>query len=154
MRKEMSCKSSRSHGAGLAGAIRRCRRSGSVGCEKARNARECPARAHHRSVRVRAGRVYGCRVLARGQKTIYADAGRVHGVRGTDTADREISTQIQSRRTPRSWSSPFRPKTAPRREVRAQDHFHTAAAAHELEYHERLICALWVVSRSTDRVTG
>jgi hypothetical protein len=93
----MSCKSSRSHGVGLAGAIRRCRRSGSVGCEKVRNARECPARAHHRSVRVRTGRVYGCRALARGQKTIYADAGRVHGVRGTDTADREISTQIQSR---------------------------------------------------------
>jgi hypothetical protein len=93
----MSCKSSRSHGIGLAGAMLRCRRSGSVGCEKVRNARECPARAHHRSVRVRTGRVYGCRALARGQKTIYADAGRVHGVRGTDTADREISTQIQSR---------------------------------------------------------
>ncbi len=28
-------------------------------------------------------------------------------------------------RSPQSWASPFRPKTAPRREVRAQDHFHT-----------------------------
>ena len=73
----MSCKSSRSHGAGLAGAIRRCRRSGAVGCKKAGNARECPPRAHHRSVQVRAGRVYG--------------------LRGTVTADRELSTQIQSR---------------------------------------------------------
>ena len=31
----------------------------------------------------------------------------------------------QVRRLPQSWSPPFRPKTAPRREVRAQDHFHT-----------------------------
>jgi hypothetical protein len=37
-----------------------------------------PARAQQRSVLVQAGRVYGCGVLARGQKTIYADAGRVH----------------------------------------------------------------------------
>ena len=79
MRKEMSCNSSRSHGTGPAGAMRRSRSSRSVGCEKARYAHECPARAHHRSVWVRSGRVYGCRVLARGQKTIYADAGRVYG---------------------------------------------------------------------------
>ena len=44
----------------------------------AQYARECPARAHHRSVRVRTGRVYGCSVLARGQETIHVDAERVH----------------------------------------------------------------------------
>ena len=32
---------------------------------------------------------------------------------------------LQHGRLPQSWSPPFRPKTAPRREVRAQDHFHT-----------------------------
>ena len=47
----------------------------------AQYARECPARAYHRSVLVRTGRVYGCSVLARGQKTIDADAERVHGAR-------------------------------------------------------------------------
>ena len=31
----------------------------------------------------------------------------------------------RGRRLPQSWSPPFRPKTAPRREVRAQDHFHS-----------------------------
>ena len=87
----MSCKSSRSHGAGLAGAIRRCRRSGSVGCKKAGNARECPPRAHHRSVRVRTGRVYGCSVLARGQETIHVDAERVHR-RVCAREDRSVAT--------------------------------------------------------------
>ncbi len=38
---------------------------------------------------------------------------------------RMIGGQMYPRRLPQSWSSPFRPKTAPRREVRAQDHFHT-----------------------------
>jgi hypothetical protein len=55
--------------------------------------RACPAYAQQRSVRLRACRVYGCRVLARGQKTIYESAW----VRGTGTTDKELSTQIQSR---------------------------------------------------------
>ena len=35
--------------------------------------------------------------------------------------------ELGTQRTPQSWASPFRPKTAPRPrpEVRAQDHFHT-----------------------------
>jgi hypothetical protein len=37
----------------------------------------------------------------------------------------QVAEIMMSRRLPQSWSSPFRPKTAPRREVRAQDHFHT-----------------------------
>ena len=107
MRKDVSCKSSKSHGAWLAGAVCRGRTTrswqellaedqSSVCVRESQYARRRPARAQQRSVRVRSGRVYGCGVLARGQRTIYADAGRVHGCEYVHV-DREISTQIQSR---------------------------------------------------------
>jgi len=60
----MECDSSRSHCAQPAGAVCRVRSSGdemqSVGCE-ARSARECPARAQQRSVRLREYRRHGVR---------------------------------------------------------------------------------------------
>jgi hypothetical protein len=59
MRKKMSCRSSRSRGARLAGTVCRGRSSEFVGCEEARYAcAECPSRAHHRSVQVRSCRMH------------------------------------------------------------------------------------------------
>ena len=92
MGEEVYCSSSRSRGAWLAGAVCRGRtmrslqelRAGdgaSVCVQEAQYVRGRPAHAQQRSVRVRASRGYGCGVLARGQKTIYTDAGRVHGRR-------------------------------------------------------------------------
>ena len=77
MRKEVYCSSSRALCVQRAGTVRRSR----TYVREAQYAHGRPACAQQRSVRVRAGRVYGCGVLARGQKTIYADAGRVHGRR-------------------------------------------------------------------------
>ena len=60
VREEVSCNSSKSHGTRLAGAVCRGRSSEFVGCEEARYARECPARAQQRSVRLRECRMHGC----------------------------------------------------------------------------------------------
>ena len=93
MRKEVYCSSSRALCAQLAGAARRSRTmrswqelgagdgSSVLYVREAQYASGRPVCAQQRSVRVRSGRVYGCSVLASGQKTIYADAGRVHGRR-------------------------------------------------------------------------
>jgi len=107
MGKEVYYSSSRALYAQRAGAAHRSRTTRSwhqlpgngssvVYVRGAQYARECPARAHHRSVRVRTGRVYGCSVLARGQETIHVDAERVHR-RVCAREDRELSPQIQSR---------------------------------------------------------
>ena len=83
MGEEVCCSSSRSHVARLAGAVCRGRITRSwqelcagdqlsVCVREAQYVRGRPARAQQRSVRVRTG-------LARGQETIYVDAGRVHG---------------------------------------------------------------------------
>ena len=93
MGKEVYCSSSRALYEQHAGAAHRSRTtrnwhqlpgngSSVVYVRGAQYARECPAHSHHRSVRVRTGRVvtrvYGCSVLARGQETIHVDAERVH----------------------------------------------------------------------------
>ena len=104
--KEVCCSSSRAHGSWFAGAMCRSRTTRcwqELGAEdgdhvcvrEAQYALWRPAHAQQRSVWWRAGRVYGCGVLARGQKTMYTDAGRVHGE--YVHVDRELSTQIQSR---------------------------------------------------------
>jgi len=49
-----------SHGARPVGAVCRGRSSEFVGCEAARYACKCPARAHHRSVRLRDCRMHVC----------------------------------------------------------------------------------------------
>ena len=85
MGKEVYCISSRALYAQRAGAAHRSRTTRSwhqlpgngssvVYVRGAQYACGRPARAQQRSVRVRAGRVYGCGVLAYGQKTIDADA--------------------------------------------------------------------------------
>jgi len=88
MGREVYCSSSRALYAQRAGAGRRSRtthilwqklcagNTRDAVCVRASSARE-----HFSAVRVRAGRVYGCGVLACGQKTIDADAERVHGAR-------------------------------------------------------------------------
>ncbi len=107
MGKEVYCSSSRVLYAQRAGAAHGSRTTRSwhqlpgngssvVYVRGAQYARECPARAYHRSVLVRTGRVYGCSVLARGQETIHIDAERVHR-RVCAREDRELSPQIQSR---------------------------------------------------------
>jgi hypothetical protein len=106
MRKEVYCSSSRALCAPRSGASRRSRttcngqkpRTGnesSVVCvRETQYARGRPARAQQRSVRVRASKGYGCRcgVLTRGQRTIYAEAGRVHGRRVAHIGQRSINT--------------------------------------------------------------
>ena len=77
MRKEVYCSSSRALCAQRAGTAGRSR----TYVREAPCARGRPAHAQQRSVRVRVSRGYGSGVLTRGQKTIYADAGRVHGRR-------------------------------------------------------------------------
>ncbi len=81
----------------------------------------------------------GCRVQARYLGDLrfvdVADCFGNRAMRDDKQRDRKHPFSFPSRfhsagkwgrgRTPRSWSSPFGPKTAPRREVRAQDHFHT-----------------------------
>ena len=75
------CSSSRALYAQRAGAARRGRTTGNMSSDVRVTQYACgrPARAQQRSVRVRAGRVYGCGVLARGQQTVDADACGVHG---------------------------------------------------------------------------
>ena len=81
MGKEVYCSSSRALYAQRAGAARRGRTTGNMSSDVRSAQCACgrPARAQQRSVRVRAGRVYGCGGLARGQDTIDADAWAVHG---------------------------------------------------------------------------
>ena len=107
MGKEVYCNSSRALYAQRAGAARRGRTTRSLwqkliagnlssDVQVAQYACGRPVCAWQRSVRVRAGRVYGCSVLARGQETIHVDAERVHR-RVCAREDRELSPQIQSR---------------------------------------------------------
>jgi len=79
MREEVCFSSSLSHHAQLAGAAQYPWNVTSECVRETQYARGRPAHAQKRSVQCRACRVYGCCVLARGQKTIYADAWRVHG---------------------------------------------------------------------------
>jgi hypothetical protein len=69
MGKEVCFSSSRSHGAWLAGAVCRGRTTRSwQELGSGDQSSECVREAQQRSVRVRAGRVYGCGVLARDRK--------------------------------------------------------------------------------------
>jgi len=91
MREEVCCSSSRSRGVRHTGTVCRGRSSGSVGFEKARYVRECPACAHHRSVGLRAGRVYGCGVWARGTESYRRRYNlEAHGKRVGKSVNRRI----------------------------------------------------------------